>query len=81
LTNLKALPGINITEFDVYAALYAIVADPPAFGLTDVTDACISPNDPPFVCKSPDTYLFWDGIHPTKATHALLAQDVSQALK
>lgn len=81
LTNLKALPGINITEFDVYGALYAIVADPPAFGLTDVTDACISPNDPPFVCKNPNTYLFWDGIHPTKATHGLLAQDVAQALK
>jgi phospholipase/lecithinase/hemolysin len=81
LANLKALPGINITEFDLYGALYAIVADPPAFGLADVTDACISPNDPPFVCKNPDTYLFWDGIHPTKAVHALLAQDVAQSIK
>jgi len=81
LTNLEALPGINITEFDLYKALHAIVADPPAFGLTDVTDACIGPNDPPFVCNNPDTYLFWDGIHPTKAAHAFLAQDVAQSLK
>ena len=81
LTSLEALPGINITEFDLYGAVHAIVADPSAFGLTDVTDACISPNDPPFVCKNPDTYLFWDGIHPTKAAHAILAQDVAQSLQ
>jgi phospholipase/lecithinase/hemolysin len=81
LASLEALPGIAITEFDLFGTLHAIVANPSAVGLNDVTDACISPNDPPFVCKNPDTYLFWDGIHPTKAAHAILAQAVAQSLQ
>jgi phospholipase/lecithinase/hemolysin len=80
LTTLAPLPGITILEFDLYGTLNAIVADPATFGLTDVVDPCISPKDSPFVCRNPDQYLFWDGIHPTEAGHAILAHDVAQLL-
>jgi len=26
------------------------------------------------VCKHPNRYLFWDGAHPTKAGHRLIAE-------
>ncbi|HZR70441.1 MAG TPA: SGNH/GDSL hydrolase family protein [Burkholderiales bacterium] len=75
-----ALPGVRFVRYDVYAALAAIAASPAAFGLTNVTDPCIRPNLAPFFCQAPRTYLFWDGIHPTEAGHAIIADQVGKLL-
>jgi outer membrane lipase/esterase len=80
LFQLSFLPGIHIVRFDVNLLLGQIEALPSSFGLINVTDACIQPGEPPFVCDSPDSYLWWDGIHPTKAAHAILGRTVGQAL-
>jgi phospholipase/lecithinase/hemolysin len=81
LAQLSAgLPGVSFTRLDAYGLLNAIVADPAASGLTSVTTACLTPNDAPFSCQHPDEYLFWDGIHPTQAAHALLAQLAASVL-
>ena len=76
-----ALPGVSFARLDAYQLLTAIVADPAAFGLTTVTTACVTPNVEPFTCRDADEYLFWDGIHPTKAGHAILAQAMRDALQ
>ncbi|HZO00359.1 MAG TPA: SGNH/GDSL hydrolase family protein, partial [Burkholderiales bacterium] len=80
LAGLSGLPGIEIVRFDVYGRLQAIVADPSAFGLTNVTDACITPQSAPYHCKEFRDYLFWDGIHPTAAAHGIVAQQVREVL-
>jgi phospholipase/lecithinase/hemolysin len=77
---LSHLPGLRMVRFDAYGTLNAIITNPGGFGLTDVTSACISPNIAPFVCDAPDAFLFWDGIHPTKAVHAMLAEQASRVL-
>jgi len=69
-----------VIPFDANALVTNIVMNPQAFGLTNVVDACVTPNVPPFYCQAPDDYLFWDGIHPTAAAHALIAQAVAQLL-
>ncbi len=74
------LPGINIIPFDAFGLITTIVMNPAQFGLTNVTAACITPNDPPFFCQNPDEYLFWDGIHPTKAAHEIIAERIAQLL-
>ena len=74
------LPGATFTRLDAYQLLAAIVANPAAYELTSVTTACLTPNEAPFSCHRPSEYLFWDGIHPTKAAHALLAQLAASVL-
>lgn len=86
LTDLLAqlaagLPGISFRRLDANQILDAIVADPSAFGLDSVTTPCLTPNDVPFTCKHPDQFLFWDGIHPTKAGHAILAAAAAMVLQ
>jgi phospholipase/lecithinase/hemolysin len=77
---LSGLPGIEIVRFDAFGALNMIVARPAAFGLRDVTTACITPNVPPFQCQHPNRQLFWDGIHPTRAAHGIIALLVARTL-
>jgi len=81
LQGLGALPGIEIVQFDAFGTLGAVVANPGRFGLRNATDACIQPNVPPlFRCTLPDRHFFWDGIHPTRAGHAIMAFLVGKTL-
>jgi phospholipase/lecithinase/hemolysin len=81
LQGLENALGIPIVRFDVFTFLHDVVADPAAFGLTDVADACIRVNTvvQPF-CPNARSFLFWDGIHPTVAGHHLLAERADAAL-
>jgi phospholipase/lecithinase/hemolysin len=79
LGGLSTLPGIHIVTFDAFATINKLATEPVKFGLQNVTDTCIS-LAPPFICSNPNRYLFWDGIHPTRAGHAIVAFEVGKAL-
>jgi outer membrane lipase/esterase len=81
LSALDNLPGIEITRFDAFATLEAIATHPLRYGLQNAADACIAPFTPlPSRCATPDRYFFWDGIHPTRAGHAIIAIENGKAL-
>lgn len=79
-TVFATIPGIDHTPLDVHTLTLQIVAAPGDFGLENVTDACITPFNAPWKCKNPDEYLFWDGIHPTEAAHAIIAEKAAFVL-
>lgn len=68
---LQATLPSGATYDDTFSLLNAIVADPAAYGLTNVTTPCFNGTT---VCSDPSQYLFWDDIHPTTAADAILAQ-------
>jgi outer membrane lipase/esterase len=80
LSQVSLLPGIKIKRFDAFEKVIDFVTNPEAYGLEVVDEPCVTPKVPPFNCKEPDDYLFWDGIHPTKAAHGILAQEVAELL-
>jgi len=65
---------MNISTFDVFAFMTAVMAAPEAFGFTNVTDTCVTFGVlKDAFCKNRDEYFFWDPLHPTKQAHALMA--------
>jgi phospholipase/lecithinase/hemolysin len=81
VAQLSALPGTSFPRLNAFEILHAIVANPAAFDLTNVTTACVTPNVAPFTCKPADEFLFWDGIHPTTVGHAILARETANVLQ
>ena len=63
----------DVKIFDFYSMVTNAVANPGAYGLTEGKTACASD---PACLLNPDSTLFWDGIHPTAAGHARIAQAV-----
>ena len=84
-TGLEALAradALSVTIVDTYSLLDAAIADPAAYGFTDATDSCYQG---PYtgggsVCAEPKNYLFWDGLHPTAAGHAIIAAQAESDL-
>jgi phospholipase/lecithinase/hemolysin len=81
VANLSLLPGTTFKRLDAFALVTAIVNNPPSFGLSNATTACLTPSVAPFICQDVNQFLFWDGIHPTTAGHAILARLTADILQ
>lgn len=65
--------GLDITYLDIDAIFDDILDRPGDFGFTDTTGTCLSGL---VDCTG---FVFWDDIHPTRATHTLIAEAVRAA--
>ena len=72
------LPGLSVTTFDIAGLLDATIAAPASFGFSNVTGQCAV--DPAALQNGCAGYLFWDGVHPTAAGHAIVAAGFASAL-
>lgn len=86
LNNLSA-SGLNIVPINVYGLLNEVIANPAAYGFSNVTDqACTGSSIQcgpqgsgatyTYPAGADKSYLFADDVHPTTAAHRLLAQAV-----
>lgn len=63
----------DIVFYDTAALFRSVVANPAAYGFSNVSDYC-------FDLAPCDGYLFFDDFHPTTAAHALLASEFTRAV-
>src|SRR5258708_38571479 len=67
--------GVRIADVDVYGLYQAILANPAAYGYTNVTTPAQG------LAVNPDQYLFWDTpSHPTTTGHLLIGLDADSAV-
>ena len=76
---------LDIIPFDTYASLNRIIAAPASYAIANTTNRCYTGDDVTFsgggtVCAAPNSYLFWDGIHPTSQVHGILGREMLGAL-
>ena len=82
LNQLEPALQVQFIRLDIYAQLYAMITNPTAYGFANVDTPCLTPGViDNAVCAKPDTYLFWDGIHPTHKGHAVIAANAKKLLR
>lgn len=74
-----ANPGLNIYYVDLMAVEAAVAANP---NFTNLQAPCYpffsAPGAP--VCATPGQYKWWDELHPSAATHSVIAEHVVTAI-
>jgi len=89
-----AAAGIKVIPVDAFSLLAEIRANPAAYGFTNITGIACGPFPPitttpssqfclpaNYVAPNADqTYLFADGVHPTSAAQAIVAQFVESLI-
>ncbi|MFB2897118.1 SGNH/GDSL hydrolase family protein [Aerosakkonemataceae cyanobacterium BLCC-F50] len=87
LATLEQNRNINIIPVDVFTLINNAIANPTAFGFTNVTGNVVpgagaDPSLRGFPIPegiNPNEYLFWDLIHPTTRTHSFVADTALKA--
>jgi len=69
LNTLQQSLGITIYQPNIEALFENVIANPAAYGFTNVTDALLYSSDP-----TAPGYLFWDTVHPTTAAGQIIGE-------
>ncbi|MFN6485834.1 MAG: SGNH/GDSL hydrolase family protein [Nostoc sp. DedQUE03] len=69
---------LKIATLDANSLYRDAIANPAAFGFTNVSSSCLSGSA---ICGNPDQFLFWDGIHPTTAAHRIIAESAFSTIQ
>jgi outer membrane lipase/esterase len=69
---------VNIYLVDTAGIFSDIQAHPSKYGVTNVTQACLTAAG---VCANPSSYLFWDSVHPTTGIQQIFSQAVTATVE
>jgi phospholipase/lecithinase/hemolysin len=78
-----AFPATDFIAFDTFSAFNEVLANPDAFGFSNVTDPCLT-LDPFSLCAADpnvqNQFFFWDDLHPSTPVHLILASQFNAAV-
>jgi phospholipase/lecithinase/hemolysin len=80
LADLTLPAGAKLYGFDLAALSDAILADPAAYGFSNVHDARTAVQNGALESVG-SGFLFFDGVHPAAQTHALVAAEILDSLR
>jgi outer membrane lipase/esterase len=66
---------LHFVQLDVFSLFNKIIASPSSYSLADVTTSSQAMST-----VDPDTYLFWDDLHPTTRGHNILATTLAKMI-
>ncbi|KAL6600534.1 hypothetical protein ACP70R_045334 [Stipagrostis hirtigluma subsp. patula] len=79
------LAGAQVVYAETYGIVSAIVANPTDYGFENVERGCCGTGlieasmlcgmDQALTCQDPNTYLFFDSVHPTEWTYKIVAEE------
>lgn len=75
-----ACPNARFRTLDLFALSSTVVAYPQGFGFVDAQPCLVFGTTGQAVCNDPSGKFFWDAIHPTRAGHAILAEDAIRVI-
>lgn len=74
--------GANILVLNTQQLLADAIANPSFYGFANVTDACTeTPSCVNASLATQNTYLFWDGVHPTTHAQYIIAEYAADSLR
>ena len=79
----------RVDIFDAFSAFASALERPADYGIDNVSDSCLDVQGQGYLvyagqqavassCKTADTYLFWDRLHPTRRVHAVLGEAMAE---
>ncbi|GAA5926076.1 uncharacterized protein JCM15063_005200 [Sporobolomyces koalae] len=68
----------RVYYYDLASLWYSMNSSPRSYGLSasPITQACYN-SSTGGICSKPDTYLYWDTLHPTTAVMKIMAQKIN----
>lgn len=72
---------VRIARINAFELTDTLATDPGSLGFADGSTPCLAFGvQEDAICNDRDAHFYWDGIHPTRAGHALIAQRALEAL-
>ncbi|RDY01690.1 GDSL esterase/lipase [Mucuna pruriens] len=87
LDNLKTRLGLRTALVDVYGIIQSAVMNPKKYGFIEGSKGCVGTGTIEYAdsckgastCSDPDTYVFWDAVHPTQKMYKIIADEASES--